>query len=48
MASVWYTLHPGDVIYTGTPAGVGPIVPGDVMTASIERIGTMTVAVRGE
>jgi 2,4-didehydro-3-deoxy-L-rhamnonate hydrolase len=48
MASSWYTLHPGDVIYTGTPAGVGPIVPGDVITASIERIGTMTVAVRGE
>jgi 2-keto-4-pentenoate hydratase/2-oxohepta-3-ene-1,7-dioic acid hydratase in catechol pathway len=45
MASSFYTLHPGDVIYTGTPQGVGPVQPGDTMVASIERIGTMTVAV---
>jgi 2-keto-4-pentenoate hydratase/2-oxohepta-3-ene-1,7-dioic acid hydratase in catechol pathway len=45
MASSFYTLHPGDVIYTGTPQGVGPVKPGDVMVASIERIGSMTVAV---
>jgi 2-keto-4-pentenoate hydratase/2-oxohepta-3-ene-1,7-dioic acid hydratase in catechol pathway len=45
MASSFYTLHPGDVIYTGTPQGVGPVKPGDTMVASIERIGTMTVAV---
>jgi len=48
MASSWYTLQPGDVIYTGTPAGVGPILPGDVLTARIEKIGTMQVAVQGE
>jgi 2,4-didehydro-3-deoxy-L-rhamnonate hydrolase len=48
MASSWYTLQPGDVIYSGTPAGVGPIVPGDILTASIEKIGTMEVVVRGE
>ncbi len=47
MASSWYTLEPGDVIYTGTPAGVGPIAPGDVLTATIEKIGTMEVAVHG-
>ena len=47
MASSWYTLHPGDVIYTGTPAGVGPIEPGDVLTASIEKVGTMQVAIHG-
>lgn len=47
MASSWYTLHPGDVIYTGTPAGVGPIRPGDMLTATIEKIGTMEVPVRG-
>lgn len=29
------TLHPGDVVLTGTPAGVGPVVPGDVMRAGI-------------
>jgi 2-keto-4-pentenoate hydratase/2-oxohepta-3-ene-1,7-dioic acid hydratase in catechol pathway len=45
-ASQWYTLYPGDVIYTGTPAGVGPVVPGDRMDAEFERIGTMTVVVR--
>lgn len=43
--SSFYTLHPGDVLLTGTPQGVGPVRPGDVMTASIERIGTMRVAV---
>ena len=45
-ASSFYTLHPGDVIFTGTPEGVGPIQPGDHITASIEGIGTMQVAVR--
>jgi 2-keto-4-pentenoate hydratase/2-oxohepta-3-ene-1,7-dioic acid hydratase in catechol pathway len=45
MASAFYTLHPGDVIYTGTPQGVGPVRPGDTMVATIERIGTMHVAV---
>lgn len=42
MASKFYTLHPGDVIYTGTPAGVGEIASGDTITATIERIGTLT------
>ena len=44
-ASSFYTLHPGDVLLTGTPQGVGPVKPGDVMLASIERIGEMRVAV---
>jgi 2-keto-4-pentenoate hydratase/2-oxohepta-3-ene-1,7-dioic acid hydratase in catechol pathway len=43
--SSFYTLHPGDVLLTGTPQGVGPVRPGDVMTASIERIGAMRIAV---
>ena len=47
MASSWYTLQPGDVIFTGTPAGVGPIKPGDRLTAAIEGIGTMEVHVHG-
>ena len=45
-ASSFYTLHPGDIIVTGTPEGVSPIVPGDRIEASIERIGTMTLSVR--
>jgi 2-keto-4-pentenoate hydratase/2-oxohepta-3-ene-1,7-dioic acid hydratase in catechol pathway len=44
-ASSFYTLHPGDVLLTGTPQGVGPVRPGDVMLASLERVGTMRVAV---
>ena len=35
------TLEPGDVIITGTPAGVGPIVPGDTMEIDIEGIGVL-------
>jgi 2-keto-4-pentenoate hydratase/2-oxohepta-3-ene-1,7-dioic acid hydratase in catechol pathway len=45
-ASRWYTLYPGDVLYTGTPEGVGPVDPGDVITATIDQVGAMTVAVR--
>jgi len=44
-ASSFYTLYPGDVLLTGTPQGVGPVKPGDVMLATIERIGEMRVAV---
>ena len=44
-ASSFYTLHPGDILLTGTPEGVGPVRPGDVMTAGIEKIGEITVAV---
>ena len=36
------TLNPGDVIATGTPSGVGPIVPGDRVTVRIEGIGELT------
>ena len=46
LASSFYTLHPGDVIFTGTPEGVSPIEAGDEIVATIERIGTMTVSVR--
>jgi 2-keto-4-pentenoate hydratase/2-oxohepta-3-ene-1,7-dioic acid hydratase in catechol pathway len=41
------TLLPGDVILTGTPAGVGPIVPGDEVGVTIEGIGTLTNTVVG-
>ncbi len=46
LASSFYTLYPGDVIFTGTPEGVSPIQPGDEVSASIERIGSMDVRVR--
>jgi 2-keto-4-pentenoate hydratase/2-oxohepta-3-ene-1,7-dioic acid hydratase in catechol pathway len=46
LASSFYTLHPGDVFLTGTPEGVSPIVPGDKIVASIEKIGSMEVEVR--
>jgi len=36
------TLYPGDVILTGTPAGVGPMHPGDVIEVSIEGFGTLS------
>ena len=44
--SSYYTLHPGDVIFTGTPDGVGQVQKGDVVTAEIERIGTLRVDIR--
>ena len=35
------TLHPGDVIATGTPAGVGPLVPGDTVEVKIAGVGVL-------
>lgn len=42
------SLEPGDVIITGTPSGVGPILPGDVVDIEIEGIGTLTNPVTAE
>lgn len=42
-----FTLLPGDVILTGTPAGVGPIRPGDVVEVEVEGIGVLTNPVVG-
>jgi len=36
------TLLPGDVISTGTPAGIGPLVPGDTVTVRVESVGELT------
>jgi 2-keto-4-pentenoate hydratase/2-oxohepta-3-ene-1,7-dioic acid hydratase in catechol pathway len=36
------TLLPGDVLLTGTPAGVGPLLDGDEVSVTIETIGTLT------
>ena len=41
-ASSIMTLEPGDLIFTGTPAGVGPLNPGDTVEVTIEGIGTLT------
>ncbi len=40
-ASTYFTLLPGDVILTGTPAGVGPVQPGQRVSVEIEGIGTL-------
>ena len=40
-ASSFMTLNPGDVILTGTPEGVGPLVPGDTVEVEIEGIGSL-------
>ena len=44
-ASSFYTLHPGDVILSGTPEGVGPVLPGNTIRATIAKVGTMDVKV---
>lgn len=38
-------LRTGDLIMTGTPAGVGPVVPGDVMVGAVDGLGTITIIV---
>ncbi|MFX1346291.1 MAG: fumarylacetoacetate hydrolase family protein [Promethearchaeota archaeon] len=45
-----FTMEPGDIIATGTPSGIGPVVPGDLIEATIEKIGTLTnkVILEGE
>ncbi|MDQ0575790.1 fumarylacetoacetate hydrolase family protein [Agromyces albus] len=45
-ASSVFTLLPGDVILTGTPAGVGPIVSGDVVEITVSGLGTLSNPVR--
>jgi fumarylpyruvate hydrolase len=40
-----YRLHPGDLIYTGTPAGVGAVLPGDVITGRIEGLGDIALTI---
>jgi fumarylpyruvate hydrolase len=42
-----FTLQPGDLIYTGTPAGVGPVAPGERLDAKVEGVGSLSVTVEG-
>jgi 2-keto-4-pentenoate hydratase/2-oxohepta-3-ene-1,7-dioic acid hydratase in catechol pathway len=41
------TLEPGDVIMTGTPAGVGPLLAGDVVEVEVEGVGVLSNPVVG-
>jgi fumarylpyruvate hydrolase len=43
--STFYHLQPGDVIYTGTPEGVGPVKPGDDIAGSIAGVGTIALRI---
>ena len=43
--SQYYHLQPGDVIYTGTPEGVGAVKPGDRLEGSIEGVGTIAARI---
>jgi 2-keto-4-pentenoate hydratase/2-oxohepta-3-ene-1,7-dioic acid hydratase in catechol pathway len=47
-ATSMYTLYPGDLIFSGTPEGVGPVKPGDVLTAEIERVGRFDIRIAAE
>ena len=47
-ASSIMTLEPGDVIMTGTPAGVGPLLPGDIVKVEIEGLGILQNPVAAE
>jgi fumarylpyruvate hydrolase len=40
-----YALAPGDLIFTGTPAGVGPVVPGDRLEGSVAGLGKLSIAI---
>ena len=45
LSAAWL-LQPGDLIFTGTPAGVGAVVQGDVMEGSIAGLGSLRVAMK--
>ncbi len=40
-----FYLQPGDLIFTGTPAGVGPVVPGDRLVATIDGLGELAIEI---
>ncbi|KAB7739517.1 FAA hydrolase family protein [Parvibaculum sedimenti] len=43
--SRYYHLQPGDIIYTGTPEGVGPVKPGDRLEGMVEGVGGITLSI---
>lgn len=44
--SQYFTLHPGDLVLTGTPAGVGPVQEGDTIQCGVEKICSMEFTVK--
>ncbi|HEX6691906.1 MAG TPA: fumarylacetoacetate hydrolase family protein, partial [Burkholderiales bacterium] len=47
-ATSFYTLYPGDLIFSGTPEGVGPVKPGDEIRAGIQGVGELAIRVAPE
>ncbi len=47
-ASSVMTLEPGDLLFTGTPSGVGPLLPGDVVEVTIDGLGSLKNPVLAE
>ncbi len=45
LLSTYFDLHPGDLIFTGTPSGVGPVRRGETMNAAIEGLGAIRLRV---
>ncbi|MSQ91525.1 MAG: FAA hydrolase family protein [Gammaproteobacteria bacterium] len=43
--SSWFELFPGDLIFTGTPAGVGPLVPGDRVRGGVDGVGVLELGI---
>jgi fumarylpyruvate hydrolase len=43
--SLYYHLTPGDVIFTGTPEGVGAVLPGDRITGQIDKVGSIALSI---
>ena len=43
--SQYYEVLPGDLIFTGTPAGVGPVKPGDRLDGGIDGLGTLSISI---
>ncbi len=43
--STWFELKPGDLIFTGTPAGVGPVVPGDSLVGGVDGLETLRTTI---
>ena len=43
--STWFELFPGDLIFTGTPAGVGPLMPGDRVRAGVDGVGVLEIGI---
>ena len=39
------TLEPGDIIYTGTPEGVGPVKKGDKVTGGVDGLGEISLSI---